>query len=129
MSTKSEIISELLSIKVKRIKNPCKNCFVKSACIIFKCSFILNHIKRYPPNQILLNIYELVQIINIVHDVKFDFSGIIDQATKCPPHNLFILKHNIRGIQKDLNNGIAFPKKQLEFLLKEYKETIESTQN
>jgi hypothetical protein len=129
MSKKSEIISELLSIKVKRIKDPCKNCLVKSACIIYKCSFIKNIIVRFPPDQILLNIFDLAQIIEIVNDVKLNLNGIIENATKCPRHNFFIHKHEIRNVQNALINGITFPKKPLEFLLKEYKEISELTKN
>jgi hypothetical protein len=129
MSKKSEIISELLSIKVKRIKNPCKNCLVKSACIIYKCSFIKDYFTRYPPDQILLSLIELAQIIEIVHDVKLDFAGIIEKAEKCQTYNLFIHKHKVRNVQDALSNDITFPKKPLEFLLNKYKEIIELTKN
>jgi hypothetical protein len=129
MSKKSEIISELLSIKIKRINDPCKPCLVKTACIIYKCSFIKENIARYHPNHILLSIVELAQIIDIVHDVKLDFGGIIKKAEKCQPHNLFIHKHKIRNFQNAISNGITFPKKPLEFLLEKYKELNELTKN
>lgn len=129
MSKKSEIISELLSINVKRIKDPCKTCLVKGTCIIPKCSFIKDQFTSYPSDQIILSLIELAQIIDIVHDVKLDFNGIIDQAPKCPSLNFFIHKHKVRNVQNALINGITFPKKPLEFLLKEYKEISELTKN
>jgi hypothetical protein len=127
MSTLSKVKSEFLSIKVTQIKNPCKTCLVKSACIIDTCAAIRDLFREIDHNNLVLTSIELAHIIDAVHNIKLNLHEIMHKANQCNNLNFYFHKRVIREHQKAIVKGEPTDKENMEFLINEYKRLKEST--
>jgi hypothetical protein len=127
MSPLSKVKSEFLSIKVTRIKNPCKTCLVKSTCLIYKAALVRDCIlSRHLDSSYLLD-DDKACLNDIFNDPNLNLNKISDEVDKCNYLNFYYNKKTIRIIQKEILRGDFKDLDTLKILINEYKRLAEST--
>jgi hypothetical protein len=125
----SEITTEFLQLKVKKISNPCKKCLVQTPCVIPKCYYIRSIYDFVDSGELILDSHKLTAIIDATKDFNLGFNQIVQKSYSCEPFYFYMTSISIRSIQKSLLEGKKISEKFLTKYLKKYKDLYKTTKN